>query len=94
MIDFMNEELLTDVDKLPMDNPRIELMIEDLMTAEQDLRKHILDDGITTSALLVESIEYLTTSLGLFFDFIHEVQKCGKHLKVDAEFLLEGEDSE
>ena len=61
------------------------------MAAEKYLCKHVLNDWVTAGALLVQSIEYLTTSLRLFFNLVHQVQKCGKHLKVDAELLLKRE---
>ena len=88
MIDFMNEKLFADIDKLPMDNPRIQLMVKNLMAAEKYLGKHVFDNWISTGTLLVKGIQYLATTLRLFFDFVHQVQKCGKHLKVDSKLLL------
>ena len=94
MIDLMNKKLLTDIDQLPMHNPGIQLMVKYLMAAEKYLGKHVFDNWVSTGTLLVKGIQYLTTPLRLFFDFVHQVQKCGKHLKVDAKLLLEREHGE
>ena len=89
MIDLMNKKLLTDINQLPMHNPGIQLMVKNLMAAEKYLGKHVFDNWVSTGTLLVKGIQYLTTSLRLFFNFVHQVQKCGKHLKVDSKLLLE-----
>ena len=49
----MNEELLADVDELPVDDPGIQLMEEYSVAREKNLGEHILDDGISTGALLI-----------------------------------------
>lgn len=59
------------------------------MTTKKYLCKHILDNRIATSALLLEGIQDLTTSLALLFDFKHQVEQSWEHLEVDAELLHE-----
>ena len=90
----MNEKLLTNVNQLPLNNPCIQLMVKDLMTAKKYLCKHILDNGIATGTLLMEGIKNLATSLALLFDFKHQVEKSWEHLEVDAKLLQECRDSQ
>ena len=49
----MDEELVEDVDKLAMYHPSIDLMVEDFVAYEEDLREHVLYDWVAAHAPLV-----------------------------------------
>ena len=93
-VDLVDEELFANIDKLPVDNPGVQLVVEDLVTAEENPREHILDDWVTARALLVERVEDLTTSLALLLDLEHQIEQGWEHLEVDTKLLLEGEDGQ
>ena len=90
MIDFVNEEFFADVNKLAVDYPCIQLVEEHSVATKQDLGKHILDDRITTRALLIQRIQDFTSSETLLFYFEHQVEKGWKHLEVNSKLLLQG----
>jgi len=87
MINFMDEKLFKEVDKLPMNYPRIKLMKEHFVAAKQNLWKHIFNDWVSRCTLDIERIKDLATSLWLFFDFKHQTQQSWKHLEVNAKLL-------
>ena len=94
MIDFMDEKLFTNINKLPVNNPCIELMVKHLMAAKQDPWKHVFNNWVATCALLVKRIQDFSSSLALLFYLKHEVKKSWEHLKVNSKFLLKGQDSQ
>lgn len=53
MINFVDEKLLANVYKLAVDDPGVELVVKYFMTAKKYLSEHILNDRISTGALLV-----------------------------------------
>ena len=63
IINFMDEKLFKEVDKLPMNYPRIKLMKEYFVAAKQNLRKHIFNDWVSRCTLDIERIKDLATSL-------------------------------
>ena len=76
----MNEELLRNVDKLPMYDPRIDLMKEDLVAHEKDPREHVLDHRIASRAALMQGVKQLSTNQLLVENLPHQGGKCWKHL--------------
>jgi hypothetical protein len=67
-------------------------MVKNFMTAKEDLRKHILDNWVSTCALLMERIQYLSSPFALLFDLKHQVKKGREHLEVYSKFLLKRQD--
>ena len=56
---LMNEEFVTNVNELRVDNPRVNLMVKHLVAGVEDSRVHILDYWIASHTPLVESFEKL-----------------------------------
>ena len=77
-----------------MDNPCVQLVIEYLMAAKQDLREHIFDNGISAGAPLVQCVQDFSSSFARLLDFKHEVEQSWEHLEIYPKFLLERKYSE
>ena len=73
MINLVDKELFTDINKLPMDNPSIELVEKHSVAAVENLRKHVLDNRVATSALHIEGIQNFASFQTLILNLIHEV---------------------
>ena len=52
----MNEKLIGQVDELPVDKPRIYLVEEDFVANKEYAGKHVLNNGVATDTLLMQSI--------------------------------------
>ena len=87
-IDLMYEELFTKVNKLTMNDPSINLMEEDSMTAEKDLAEHVLDHWVTCSTPLLDRIKKLTPLKAMLLNFLHKRNQRWEHLLINTEFLL------
>ena len=94
MVYFVDEELLSNVHQLAVHDPSVQLVIEDLVAAEEDALKHVLDDRVARGALLVQGVQDLAASLALLLDFVHQAKQSREHLSIEAELLLQSEDGE
>lgn len=72
-----------------MDNPCVQLVVEYLMTAKQDLREHIFDYRISAGAPLVQRVQDFSSSFARLLDFKHKVEQSWEHLEIYPKFLLE-----
>eukprot|EP00349_Pseudokeronopsis_sp_Brazil_P011514 CAMPEP_0202975898 /NCGR_PEP_ID=MMETSP1396-20130829/73055_1 /ASSEMBLY_ACC=CAM_ASM_000872 /TAXON_ID= /ORGANISM="Pseudokeronopsis sp., Strain Brazil" /LENGTH=150 /DNA_ID=CAMNT_0049712349 /DNA_START=156 /DNA_END=605 /DNA_ORIENTATION=+ len=72
-----------------MHNPRIDLVEEYFVAAEEDLGEHVLDYGVSSGALLIDCIQQLTSLQIVLLDVLHHLQQSRKHLVVDCKFDIE-----
>lgn len=57
----MNKELISQINELTVNQPRVHLMEKDLVADVKNARKDVLNDRIATDTTLMERIEKFTS---------------------------------
>ena len=61
----MNKELISQINELTVNQPRVHLMEKDLVADVKNARKDVLNDRIATDTTLMERIEKFTSPQAL-----------------------------
>ena len=61
----MNKELISQINELAVNQPRVHLMEKDLVADVKNARKDVLNDRIATDTTLMERIEKFTSPQAL-----------------------------